>query len=69
MTDTVGDALPREMTRVRNLIPLYQNLRHDAGRFAIAMMNADLDRAQKAMIEGDLVDMIGALRSLKEYKE
>lgn len=69
MSETLGDALPREMTRVRNLIPMYEGLEHNAGQFAIAMMNADLDRAQKAMIEGDLAGMIRCLKSLREYKE
>lgn len=69
MTDTLGDALPREMARVRDvLMPLYQSI-GPAGGFALACMRADLDAAAKAMIEGDLLEMIKAYEALKGYKE
>lgn len=68
MTDTVGDALPREMARIRDVvIPAYQSI-GPAGGFAIAMMRQDLDRATQSMISGDVIGMISALKSLKEYK-
>jgi hypothetical protein len=65
---TLGDALPREMARVRDeLMPLYQEI-GPAGAFALAMMRADLDRAAKAMVEGNTVDMLMVYQSLKGYK-
>lgn len=67
MTDTLGDALPREMARVRDqVMPSYIEI-GAPGAFALAMMRADLDRAAKAMIEGDLPAMIAAYESLKGY--
>lgn len=68
MTDTLGDALPREMTRVRDeVMPAYAAIGTPAA-FALAMMRADLDAAQRAMIEGDTVAMIRLYESLKGYK-
>lgn len=65
--ETVGDALPREMARVRDeVMPPYREI-GPAGQFALAMMKADLDRAAKAMSEGDVVAMIDALQSLRGY--
>lgn len=67
--DTLGDALPRETARVRDkLIPLYQEC-GPAGAFALAMVQSDLDKAARAMAEGDLPAMITAYQSLREYKE
>jgi hypothetical protein len=39
-----------------------------AGSFALTFMRRDLDAAARAMAEGDLVTMIAAYKSLKEYK-
>lgn len=67
--DTLGDALPREMARVRDVImPRYQEI-GPAGGFALAFMRRDLDAASKAMAEGDLPAMIAAYQSLKEYED
>jgi hypothetical protein len=68
MSDTLGDALPREMARVRDqVMPSYIEI-GPPGMFALAMMRADLDRAAKAMMEGDVVEMIAVYQSLKDYK-
>lgn len=69
MTATLGDDLPKQMARVRDdLIPMYQSIGPAAG-FALVMMRASLDRAAKAMAEGDLAAMISAYEELKSYKE
>lgn len=66
--DTLGDALPKEMTRIRDeVIPAYIAIGRP-GAFALAMMRADLDAAQRAMIAGDTVEMIRCYESLKGYK-
>lgn len=66
---TLGDALPKEMARVRDeLMPLYQSI-GPAGGFALAMMRAELDRATKALAEGDLPTMIQSYEALKGFKE
>lgn len=67
MTDTLGDALPQEMARVRDeVIPAYLEI-GPSGIFALTMMRADLDRAAKALAEGDTVEMIRVYESLKGY--
>jgi hypothetical protein len=65
-TTTLGDALPKEMARVRELLPMYREI-GPAGFFALTMMNNDLDRAAKAMAAGDVVEMIRVYQSLKGY--
>lgn len=63
---TLGEELPKEMARVRDkLLPLYDAI--PTGVFAATMMRRDLDRAAKAMAEGDVVEMMSAYQSLKEY--
>jgi uncharacterized protein (UPF0335 family) len=65
---TLGEELPKEMARVRDiLIPQYQSI-GPAGNFAIAFMRSDLDAAAKAMAEGDLPEMIRVYQRLKDYK-
>ena len=68
MTDTLGEALPREMARVRDdVMPAYVGIGWPAA-VAVAMMRRDLDRAAKALAEGDAVEMLRAYESLKEYE-
>lgn len=68
MIDTLGDALPREIARVRDeVLPVYDALPNGAGKPAAFLMRADLDLASKAMIEGDCVTMIQVYESLKGY--
>ncbi len=66
MSDSLGEALPKEMARVRDeVLPLY--LQIPTGIFAATMMRADLDAAAKAMAEGDVVAMLRTYESLKGY--
>jgi hypothetical protein len=67
-TDTAGDALPREMARVRDVVmPAYQEI-GAPGAFALALMRQDLDRAARAMVAGDVALMVGALQELRGWK-
>ena len=66
-TETLGDALPKEMARVRDkMIPIYEEV-GPAGAFALMLMRKALDDAAKAMIEGDVVKMIAAYEDLKGF--
>lgn len=69
MTDTVktlGEALPKEVARVRDhVLPHYAAI-GPAGAIGAAFIRNDLDRAAKAMAEGDLVGMISAYKALSE---
>lgn len=64
---TLGEALPGEMARVRDLVmPAYIEL-GAAGHFALSLMRAALDRAAHAMIAGDLPAMLAAHEELKGF--
>jgi hypothetical protein len=66
VNDTLGEALPREMARVRDhVIPAYIEI-GQSGAFAVAMMRCDLDEAARALAEGDVAAMIRVYQSLKE---
>lgn len=70
MTDqaySLGEALPREMARVRDeIMPGYIEI-GAPGFFALAMMRASLDAAAKALAEGDVVAMLCAYEDLKGF--
>jgi hypothetical protein len=67
--DTLGDALPREMSRVRDhVLPAYVDI-GEAGRFAATMIRNTLDVATKALAEGDVVMMLRAYQELKGFAE
>ena len=65
---SVGEELPKEITRVRDeLIPAYLEC-GVGGMPAVILMRADLDEASKAMIEGDVVAMVLVYQKLKDWK-
>lgn len=68
--NTLGDALPEEMARVRKLIVRY---RHPAlggsGEIAARMMEASLQAADKAVMSGDVIEMLRCYEDLKGYSE
>jgi hypothetical protein len=67
--NTLGEELPKEMARVRDvLMPMYRGI-GPAGGFALAMMKAALDRATTALVEGDVVEMLRSYEALKGFKE
>lgn len=63
---TLADALPAEIARVAELKGVYQSLPGGAGAFGAMMMAAALARAQKAIGDGDIVEMIRSYQELKE---
>jgi hypothetical protein len=64
---TVGDALPKEISRVRDeLMPMYESI-GPPGAFALAMMRSALQRADQAMISQDLPEMIRVYQELKDF--
>lgn len=67
MADTLGDALPREIARVRDeVMPAYQDI-GPAGYFVIGAMQADIAHANDAIAAGDIVAMARAYARLTEY--
>lgn len=67
MSNTLGDALPQEMARVRKLKELYLSLPGGAGRPAAYMMELSLQAADRAVMGGDVVAMLRAYEDLKGY--
>jgi hypothetical protein len=66
--ETLGDALPKEIARVRELIVMYRDPElKGAGNLAAAMMEMSLRNADEAMMSGDLTAMIRAHEDLKGY--
>jgi hypothetical protein len=57
-----------QIRRVRDkIIPVYDSL-GESGKPAAMLMRADLDATTKAIIEGDLAEMIACLESLKGWE-
>lgn len=68
MSDTLADALPREIERVRNeVMPVYKEVGR-AGEFALRMMEADIKAAERAIMESDVSGMFVAYKSLQGYE-
>jgi hypothetical protein len=66
---SLGEALPKQMARVRDeVMPSYIEI-GQPGQFALAMMRNSLDRATKALAEGDVVQMIRAYEELISFKD
>ena len=75
MTDTLTDALPREIKRIaakRDRWIAMAKDHPDVGpgmTFTIAIMQAEIDSAVRACANGDAVEMLTALESLKGYSD
>ena len=67
MTESLGEALPREIERVQEIMPYYVEI-GPPGLFALTMMRASVRRATEAMAAGDLPAMIAAYEDLKGYE-
>ncbi len=65
-TETLGDGLPKEQARVREILGHYKEIGL-AGMPGAAMIEASLQKADEAVISGDLLAMIAAYNDLKGY--
>lgn len=75
MTDTVADALPREIARVsakrdrwRGMAKEHPELGPGMG-LTIAIMQAEIDLAIRACATGDVIEMMAALETLRGYND
>lgn len=66
--ETLGEALPKELARVREILGHYKEI-GPAGAFGAAMIEQSLRRADAAIMSGDLPAMIDAYNDLKGYKD
>ena len=65
---SVGEELPKEMARVRDVVmPAYAEI-GPPGEFGLMMMRQSLDNAAKALAEGDVIAIIRAYEDLKGYE-
>ena len=74
MTDTLADALPREIARVSAKRDRWRDMVKDHPEMlglvlSIAIMQAEIDAAVRACANGDIIEMFGALESLRGYSD
>jgi hypothetical protein len=62
--ETLGDALPKEMARVREVLGHYKEI-GPAGIFGAAMIEQDLRAADAAVMSGDVVAMLKSYKTLQ----
>ena len=62
---TLGEEFPLEQKRLRELIAIYDDLPGGVGIFGATMIRQTLERADRAAISGDLVEMIAAFQEMK----
>lgn len=67
-TETLGDALPKEMARVRVVLGHYKEL-GQVGAIGAMFIEQDLKAADLAVMSGDVVQMLRAYETLKGIKE
>lgn len=64
---SVGSELPKEMARVRDkVLPVYDQF--PTGVIAATMMRQALDRATRALAEGDVIQCIRSYEELKGFE-
>ena len=62
---SVGIELPKEMARVRELLPIYDSI--PSAHIVAGMMRQSLDAAAVALAEGDVIAIVRSYQELKEY--
>jgi hypothetical protein len=65
-SDTLAAALPREMVRVTKIAGQYRQV--EMGFIAADLMEAAVERGQKAIESGELAEMIRAYHDLKGFE-
>lgn len=65
--ETLADALPKEMVRVREVLVHYQSI-GPAGMFGAAFIEQDLRAADAAVMSGDVVAMLQSYETLKQIE-
>ena len=67
--ESLGEALPKEQARVRELIVQYRDpMLNGAGNFAAAMMEQDLKETDAVVMAGDVVGMMRMYEQLKTWR-
>lgn len=66
--ETLADALPKEMARVRTVLGYYKEI-GPAGAIGAMFIEQDLQAADRAVMSGDVVAMIQSLETLRGITE
>mgnify|MGYP000753320499 CR=1 FL=1 len=64
---TLADAIPVEQARVREVLGHYRDIGPN-GRFGAIMIERDLAAMDRAVVSGDLVEMIQCYQKLREIE-
>lgn len=64
---SLGEAIPIEQARVREVLAAYKSI-GQSGLFGAAMIERDLAAMDRAVISGDVVQMIRCFQALKEIE-
>jgi len=67
MAETLIEGLHREMNRVRELSKIYATI--PTGFIGKSMMDIEIKRAEKAIEQGDTIEMIRCFKSLQEFSD
>lgn len=67
MSETLADALPKEMARVREVLGIYRSI-GPAGMFGVVFIEQDLAAADRAVMSGDVVAMLKSYETLKQIE-
>ena len=62
------EGLQQEMNRCRDLLKVFEDI-GPTGQFGLAMIKAEIIQGEKAIASGDVVEMVGAYKSLKDVGE
>jgi len=65
--ESLGTALPKEQARVREVLGHYKEI-GPAGMFAATMIEQSLQKADQAVISGDVVAMMVAYQDLQKIE-
>ncbi len=66
-SESLGEAFPKELARVREVLGAYKQIGMP-GMFGAAMIEGLLRVADQAVIEGDLPKMISVYKELKQVE-
>ena len=67
MSETLAEALPRELARAKALLLVYKEI-GPAGAFGALMIANDIANAERAIAAQDIVAMLASYETLQELK-
>lgn len=69
MGESLATAMPKEQARVRELVQRYREpILHGAGELTARLMELSLQRADQAVMSGDVTQMLVAYQDLQSWE-